>query len=223
MNLSALPSQRFPIPAPVGHGTDEGPRVHDPPDSLLVRSARSGDAAACQELIRRYQDRIYAVAYGYVHDREDALDITQDTFLRMLEGLPRFREEANFYTWLYRIVVNRCIDWRRRRTRRPPPMSFQDMTFAEALEPVEHRAALRPHEALETKELREQIGAAIAAVPEIYRVVVVLADLQGLSSAEIAQILRCPVNTVKTRLHRGRLAIRARLGAYLKGEDHDVS
>lgn len=213
MRSSALLSERLP---------DEGRRLDEPSDSLLVRSARSGDAVACQELIRRYQGRIYAVAYGYVQDREEALDITQDTFVRMLEGLPRFREEANFYTWLYRIVVNRCIDWRRRRTRRPPPASFHDLVADEA-EPAEPRPSLQPHEALEAKELREQLRAAIAAVPEIYRIVVVLADVQGLSSAEIARILRCPVNTVKTRLHRGRLVVRERLSAYLKGEQYDMS
>ena len=68
------------------------------PDVLLARSAARGDQLARGELIRRYQDRIYQVAYGYVHDRDEALDITQDTFLQMLEGLPRFREQANFYT-----------------------------------------------------------------------------------------------------------------------------
>jgi RNA polymerase sigma-70 factor, ECF subfamily len=197
--------------------------VEDSPDSLLVRAARGGDAAACQELIRRYQDRIYSVAYGYVHDREEALDITQDTLLRMLEGLPRFREQANFFTWLYRIVVNRCIDWRRSRDRRPPPASLDELIAAGHMERPETRAARHPHDALETKELREQIMAAIAAVPEIYRLVVVLADVQGLSGEEIAGILGCPVNTVKSRLHRGRLVVRERLEAYLKGEDYDVS
>jgi RNA polymerase sigma-70 factor, ECF subfamily len=201
-----------------------GQRVDEPPDSLLVRSARRGDVAACQELIRRYQDRVYAIAFSYAHDHDEAMDLTQDTFLRMLQGLARFREESRFSTWLCRIAVNRCLDWRRSRSRHPPPVSFEDLPLGEsALEPHETRATLRPHEALETKELRAQIRAAIAAVPEVYRIVVELADVQGLSTAEIAQILRCPINTVKTRLHRGRVSIRQRLGAYLKGEENDVS
>jgi RNA polymerase sigma-70 factor (ECF subfamily) len=193
--------------------------MDESPDSLLARLARQGSVTACEELIRRYQDRVYAVAYSYVHDAEEALDITQDTFLRMVEGLPRFREQANFYTWLYRIAVNRCIDRRRHRSRYPPPTSFEEFAGDRAMELTERRAALCPHEALEAQELREQIRTAIAAVPEVYRMVVILSDIQGLSSAEIAQILRCPVNTVKTRLHRGRLVIRQRLEAYLRGEE----
>jgi RNA polymerase sigma-70 factor (ECF subfamily) len=189
----------------------------------LVRLARQGSVAACEELIRRYQDRVYSIAFGYLHDPEEALDITQDTFLRMVEGLPRFREHASFYTWLYRIVVNRCIDRRRNRSRYPPPASFQEFAGDRAMELMERRAALCPHAALEAQELREQIQAAIAAVPEIYRMVVILADIQGLTTAEIAPILGCPVNTVKTRLHRGRLVIRERLEAYLKGDEYELS
>jgi RNA polymerase sigma-70 factor, ECF subfamily len=202
---------------------DEERWVVETPDSALVRAARQGDLAACQELIGRYQDRVFAVAYGYVQNREEALDITQDTFVRMLEGLPRFREQANFYTWLYRITVNRCIDWRRTRTRRPPPISLDELVADGGMELSDPGEALHPQAALETKELREQIRVAIAAVPEVYRIVMVLADLQGLSNGEIAAILTCPVNTVKSRLHRARLFVRDRLEAYLKGEEYDLS
>jgi RNA polymerase sigma-70 factor, ECF subfamily len=193
--------------------------MDEAPDHVLVSRARQGSAAACDELIRRYQDRIYTVALGYLHDPEEALDVTQDVFVRMVEGLPRFREQANFYTWLYRIAVNRCIDRGRRKSRHPAPLSLQDFEGERAAELAETRLAMCPHAALEAQELRERIHGAIAAVPETYRMVVILADIEGLSLAEIAQILRCPVNTVKTRLHRGRLAIRQRLEAYLKGEE----
>jgi RNA polymerase sigma factor (sigma-70 family) len=196
--------------------------VDEPPDSLLVQSARRGDVAACQELIRRHQDRVYTIAYSYVQDREEALDITQDTFLRMLEGLPGFREQASFRTWLQRIVVNRCLDWRRSRARRPTPASLEEVGSSEGIEPVETRASLQPHRVLENRELREQIQAAIAAVPEPLRTVVVLADIQGLAPAEVAKVLGCPVNTAKTRLHRARLLIRKRLEPYLKGDANDL-
>lgn len=196
--------------------------MDETPDSALVRLAREGSVAACEELIRRYQDRIYTVAYSYVHDADEALDITQDTFLRMIEGLPRFREQANLYTWLYRIVVNRCIDRGRKKNRQPPPTSIQDLEPDRAAELTETRASLCPEAALEAQELREEIQKAIGAVPEIYRMPVILADVQGLSMAEIAQILRCPVATVRTRLHRGRTVIRQRLEAYLKGEEYEL-
>jgi RNA polymerase sigma-70 factor (ECF subfamily) len=169
-------------------------------------------------LIHRYRDRVYTIAYNRVRDPDEALDITQDTFLRMLEGLSHFREQANFYTWLHRIVINCCIDWGRRRSRRIPPLSLEDLTGTDVTEPADGRAAQRPHEALMAKELRRQIDTAIAAIPEINRTVVRLADLEGYSTAEIAQMLHCPLNTVKTRLHRGRLAVRHRLRNYLMSE-----
>jgi RNA polymerase sigma-70 factor (ECF subfamily) len=186
------------------------------PDAALARSASRGDDEACGELIRRYRDRIYRVAYGYVGDHEEALDITQETFLQMVEGLPRFREQANFYTWLHRIALNRCMDWGRRRTRRPPPVSLDDLTDEGWAEPADSRAASRPDHVLMAKELRRQINAAIDAVPELFRRVVLLADVEGLSTQEIADRLGCPVNTVKTRLYRGRSLVRRRLQAYLE-------
>jgi RNA polymerase sigma-70 factor, ECF subfamily len=186
------------------------------PDALLVRSAIRGDDRACGELIHRYQERIFTVVYGYIHDREEALDLTQETFLQMLKGLSRFREQANFYTWLHRIALNRCIDWGRSRTRRPPPISLDDLLDEGFVQPVDSRSASRPDQALMAQELRGQIDAAIAAVPEVFRGVVLLADVEGLSIREIAARLHCPVNTVKTRLHRGRSLVRRRLQAYLE-------
>lgn len=209
------------LPAPrVEWRLDSARRMDETPDGTLVRLAREGNVAACEALIRRYQDRIYTIAYSYVHDPEEALDITQDTLLRMVEGLPRFREQANVYTWLYRIVVNQCIDRGRKKSRRPPPASFQELEGDRAAELTETRSALCPEAALEARELRDQIQRAIAAVPDIYRMAVILADIEGLSMAEIAQILGCPVATVRTRLHRGRTVIRQRLEAYLKGEEY---
>jgi RNA polymerase sigma-70 factor (ECF subfamily) len=185
---------------------------------LLARSAARGDDAACAELIRRYQDRIFRVIYGYVQDRDEALDLTQETFLQMLEGLPRFRAQANFYTWLHRIALNRCLDWGRSRTRRPPAASLDDLVDEGWAEPADGRAASRPDEMLMAKELRKQILAAIAAVPEVFRTVVQLADVEGLSTQEIAARLGCPVNTAKTRLYRGRCLVRRRLRAYLEND-----
>jgi RNA polymerase sigma-70 factor (ECF subfamily) len=192
-------------------------------DAVLVRLAREGATAAWEELICRYQDRVYTIAYGYLHDAEDALDVTQETFLRVVEGLPRFREQANFYTWLYRIVVNLCIDRQRKAGRRPPAISLDEIPGETGVGPVETRTALCPQRALETRELRDQIDAAIAALPEPYRLVVILADIEGLSHGEIAGILRCPVNTTKTRLHRGRLLIRERMKDYLAGDECEPS
>jgi RNA polymerase sigma-70 factor (ECF subfamily) len=171
---------------------------------------------ACGELVRRYRDRIYRVVYGYVGDPDAALDITQETLLQMLEGLPRFREQASFYTWLHRIAINRCLDWGRERTRRPPSTSLDQPAHEGWTEPADARTQSRPDYVLMAKELRGQIQAAIAAVPEPYRTVVLLADVEGLATREIADRLSCPLNTVKTRLYRGRVVVRRRLRAYLE-------
>src|SRR5207237_447178 len=109
-----------------------------------------------------YRDRIYMVAYGWVQNRDEALDITQETFLQMLQSLPHFREQANFSTWLHRIALNRCIDWGRRKARRPPLVSLNDLIDAGWAEPADGRSASRPDLALMTKELRGQVHAAIA-------------------------------------------------------------
>jgi RNA polymerase sigma-70 factor (ECF subfamily) len=190
---------------------------------MLVRLARQGSVAACEELIRRYQDRVYTLAYGYLHDPEEALDITQEILLQMVEGLPRFREQVGFHIWLYRIVVHRCIDRRRPRRQYRPP-ALQDLASERGADRNWERQRLAgpiPADAGETPALpeREQIQAAIAAVPEIYRIVVILADIEGLSSDEIAEILGCPVNMVKTRLHHGRMAIRQRWETFVKDEE----
>jgi RNA polymerase sigma-70 factor (ECF subfamily) len=187
-------------------------------DSLLAEIASRGDGPACLELIRRYRSRIYLIAYGYVRDREEALDITQETLLQMLEGLPRFRAQASFFTWLHRIAVNRCIDHSRHRSRRPPPLSLEEMREQTGVEPADERAVVSPLEAVMASELRRQIWDAIAAVPDPFRDVVMLSDVEGIPIAEIARILRCPVNTVKSRLHRGRCHVRRRLSPYLEGE-----
>src|SRR5436309_4864835 len=94
------------------------------PDTILVREARGGDAGAYGELVRRYQDRLYTLIYGLVQNHDDALDLTQDVFVRAHRSLDQFREDAVFYTWLYRIALNACIDFKRRKKRSLEPFSL---------------------------------------------------------------------------------------------------
>jgi RNA polymerase sigma-70 factor, ECF subfamily len=188
-------------------------RLEKAPDSTLIRLARQGSLMACDALIRRYQDRVYTIASSYVHDPQEALEITQDSLMNLFERLPQFPEHAGFYPWLCRIVVDRCIDGDRRRRSLP---SLQDLASEKAVDRTEERLARCPDEALEAAGLQEQLRAAVAAVPEIDRMVVILADIEGLSSAEIAPILGCPVDSVQTRLQRGRRVIRQQLDAHLK-------
>jgi RNA polymerase sigma-70 factor (ECF subfamily) len=182
------------------------------PDRILVREARAGDAHAYGDLIRRYQDRVYTLIYGLVQNHDDALDLTQDVFLRAHGSLARFREEAVFYTWLYRIALNACIDFNRRKKRNVEPFSLDAEVLSETgYEPPDRRPSSQPDRALENKELGRLLRQAIAALPPSLRVAVVLHDIEGLQQKEIAALLDCPIGTVKSRIQRGRCELRIKL------------
>jgi RNA polymerase sigma-70 factor, ECF subfamily len=187
------------------------------PDTILVREARGGDAAAYGELVRRYQDRVYTLIYGLIQNHDDALDLTQDVFVRAHRSLNQFREEAVFYTWLYRIALNACIDFNRRKRRSLEPFSLDgDLLSDVGFEPHDRRPSSQPERALENKELGRLLRRAIAALPEPLRVAVVLHDIEGLQQKEIAALLHCPIGTVKSRIQRGRCEIRVKLLPFLE-------
>jgi RNA polymerase sigma-70 factor, ECF subfamily len=190
------------------------------PDSILVRETKGGNHAAYGELLRRYQDKLYTVVYGLVPNREDALDLTQEVFVKAHTGIERFREDAIFYTWLYRIAVNACIDFNRRRRRTQDPFSLDDEILAESgYEPVDESPAHDPERALANRELRAALHRAIETLSEPLRVAVLLHDVEGLSQKEIAEIMKCPLGTVKSRIQRGRCELRLRLSHLVEGEE----
>jgi RNA polymerase sigma-70 factor (ECF subfamily) len=182
------------------------------PDTILVRDARGGDASAYGELVRRYQDRVYTLIYGLIPNHDDALDLTQDVFVRAHRSLGQFREEAVFYTWLYRIALNACIDFNRRKRRSVEPFSLDgDLLSDVGFEPHDRRPSSQPERALENKELGRLLRRSIAGLPEPLRVAVVLHDIDGLQQKEIAALLNCPIGTVKSRIQRGRYELRLKL------------
>jgi RNA polymerase sigma-70 factor (ECF subfamily) len=188
------------------------PAEASPPDSILVREARGGDTRAYGELVRRYQDRVYTLIYGLIQNHDDALDLTQDVFLRAYGSLRHFREQAVFYTWLYRIALNACIDFNRRKKRHPEPCSLHDQGLGEiGFEPWDRRPTSQPELALENKELGRLLRRAIQRLPEPQRMAVVLHDIEGLQHKEIAALLNCPIGTVKSRIQRGRSELRMML------------
>jgi len=173
-------------------------------DARLVRSCRRGDTGAFAELVEKYQDGIYSVAYRMVGDREEARDIAQDTFVKALEGMGRFRERMPFRPWLYRIATNASIDHLRsaRRNRQVALESSaggDDAPVARVIR-MEPRASLRdgPEQAAIDNELREVVHRAIDELPEKYKAVVVLHHMEGLSYTEVGKVLGVPGNTAKT-------------------------
>jgi RNA polymerase sigma-70 factor, ECF subfamily len=164
------------------------------------------DRNAYAELVRRYADRIFNLAYRMTGNRDEADDLAQETFIRAYRGLPGFRPDGQFGAWLYRIAVNVCLT-HRRRSRDTAGESLDEMAA-----PVIDMS-LSIEELAEQHEVQAAVHQAILSLPERYRAVVVLYHLEGRSYSEIAAILDLPVNTVRTHLHRGRVMLRDRLAA----------
>jgi RNA polymerase sigma-70 factor (ECF subfamily) len=188
-----------------------------PSDRYLVLQAKVGDARAFGELVERYQDRLYGLVYGMVGNAEDALDVAQDVFLKAYGRISQFREDAVFYTWLYRIAVNACIDFSRRRKRNPDPYSLQDTLLGESgFEPVAENVYQDPFRSLVNGELGERMRMAVAALSPVLRGAFILHDLEGLSQQEVAEVLGCPLGTAKSRIQRARMELRERLRGFVE-------
>jgi RNA polymerase sigma-70 factor (ECF subfamily) len=172
-------------------------------DEDLVERSRRGDRAAFTELVRRHESRVYALGLRILGDPDDARDAAQDTFLTVYRKLGQFRGDALFTTWLHRIGVNCCYDVLRR-ARRQPLLRVVDDDAPEVGPPVDDHA----DDVAGTLDA----ASALARLPEDYRVVLVLADVQDLPYEEIAKALDVPIGTVKSRVHRGRIALAKVLG-----------
>lgn len=176
-------------------------------DAELVAQAQRGNPDAFATLVARYQDRVYNTCYRMCRHDADALDLTQSTFVRALQGLPRFRAGSNFFTWLFRIAVNLTISHHRARRRRPlTVLRGPDEQGGGDPPAPDHRD--NPVQQVHAAELREQLETALSELDEGFRAAVVLKDVEGLDYETIAQILDVPVGTVKSRIYRGRLMLR---------------
>jgi RNA polymerase sigma-70 factor (ECF subfamily) len=188
-------------------------------DNELVDLARIGDQTAFRLLVERYQKRVFAVAFGVVKNEEDALDVTQDAFVKVYRYLGRFHGTSSFYTWLYRIVVNLCID-HVRKSNRVGLVDYDDGTnhhhgvdssagrFAGVPTPT-------PGEDLHRKELGTELSRALDALSEKHRQVIVLREIEGLSYNDMAEVLGVSVGTVMSRLHHARHNMQATLRRYM--------
>ncbi|RJP73050.1 MAG: sigma-70 family RNA polymerase sigma factor [Candidatus Abyssobacteria bacterium SURF_17] len=188
-----------------------------PSDEELVERIRQGEQAAFQTVVEKYQQRMYAVAYGLLGNREDALDTVQEAFVKAYRSLAKFKGESSLYTWLYRITVNAAIDLERKAGRR------EEVEFREEIEPDEEKGEYpaappseNPVEQLMRKELGGLIEDAIQKLPSEQRTAIVLREIEGLSYKEIAGIMKCSEGTVMSRLHYGRKKLQELLGPHLE-------
>jgi RNA polymerase sigma-70 factor (ECF subfamily) len=187
-------------------------------DQELVAKAQAKDYAAFEQLLDRYEDKIFRLAYRFVRNESEAKEILQDTFLTIWRKLDTFKGDAQFSSWLYRVAANAAL-MRLRSQRRHPEVSTEDLPIGYLdnygqLPPVIENWAKRPDEELASDELRRHIQSAVDALPEIYRTVFLIRDVEGLSTEETAEVLQISVPTVKTRLHRARIALRDAITGY---------
>ena len=183
----------------------------------LVKRARQGDLAAYDELVRRYQERIYATVYHMTANHEDANDLAQEAFIKAFQALRSFKGGSSFYTWVYRIAVNKTINFLKQRKNKAQ-MSLDDLDFNAEHDPdlVALISDKTPRREVGLAELQEKLNAAMQKLSEPHRLVVTLHDVQGLSHEEIAKIMDCNIGTVRSRLFYARQQLQAYLSDYLK-------
>jgi RNA polymerase sigma-70 factor (ECF subfamily) len=209
-----------PPPAPAPASAPGGPAPASPTvsDEELVARARAKDFGAFEQLLDRYEDKIFRLAYRFVRNETEAKEVLQDTFLSIWRKLDTFKGDSQFGSWLYRVAANTAL-MRLRAQRRHPEVSTEELPVGYLdsyghLPPAGENWAKRPDDELQSGELRRHIQSAVDALPEIYRTVFLLRDVEGLSTEETAEILDISVPTVKTRLHRARIALRDTITAY---------
>jgi len=200
---------------PVEPTEPEPPALEE--ESELVRRTRRGDLQAYDDLVKRYQERIYATIYHMTSNHEDANDLAQESFIKAFQALKSFKGGSTFYTWLYRIAVNKTINFLKQRKNRTH-MSLNDIDFNAEHDPdlMALISENTPRRAAGLTELQKKLNEALLKLSEPHRLVIVLHDVQGQSHDEIAEIMDCNIGTVRSRLFYARQQMQAELADYLK-------
>lgn len=196
------------------------------PDAELVQAAQKGNADAFEKLVRRYQHRVYNLAYRSLHDREAAEEVAQEVFVSIFRSIKRFRGGARFTSWMYRIVINHCRSRLRHKKRHPDensPLGVDTPVEADdgssrTPQYADERPDSDPERAVGAREELEVVQQALDSLDEDHRTVLLLRDIEDLNYAEIADILGLPEGTVKSRIHRARNQLKERLSKYLEAE-----
>ncbi len=212
--VMTAPASRGDQPDDSVQPSGEAPAVDE---MVLVKRARQGELAAYDELVRRYQERIYATIYHMTANHEDANDLAQEAFIKAFHALKSFKGGSSFYTWVYRIAVNKTINYHKQRKNKAV-MSLDDLDVNAEHDPdmVALVSEKTPRREINLSELQEKLNTALQKLSESHRMVVTLHDVQGLSHEEIAKIMDCNVGTVRSRLFYARQQLQAYLSDYLK-------
>jgi len=207
-SAAGSPAREPAVTSPAERATDE---------PALVERARKGDLSAYDELVRRYQERIYATLYNMTSNHEDANDLAQEAFIKAFQALKSFKGGSSFYTWIYRIAVNRTINFLKQRKNRAH-LSLNDLDFNAENDPdlVALVSEKTPRREVQLSELQEKLNAAMQKLSEDHRLVITLHDIQGLSHEQIGEIMKCNIGTVRSRLFYARQQMQSYLSDYLK-------
>ncbi|MFN3202979.1 MAG: sigma-70 family RNA polymerase sigma factor [Bradymonadia bacterium] len=198
-----------------------GPEVFlETSDQELVQRCKEGDRQAYKQLVERYQRRVFAIAMGVLKHPEDAMDATQEAFVKVYRKIGQFKGDSSFYTWLYRIVVNLCIDHRRKHGR------FKGVEYDDRIGREEdsvngvqlsgNTRQMHPGHAFAQQELAQALDEALNTLSENHRTIILLREVDGLSYEEIAEVMDCHLGTVMSRLHHARKNLQKALKPYLE-------
>ena len=192
---------------------DTESRLANTGDQELVARAQSGDRRAFEELVERHKQKAYHIAFGFARDREEAKDLSQEAFLKAFSYLKNFDGRSSFYTWFYRIVVNVCLDYKRR-AKRSAAEAF-DENVENLIEPSHEPAQpLAPDQQVLAGQISRKVDAALQTLPAKQKTAFILKNQQGLSIKEIAELMQTAEGTVKVHLHRAVTALRISLAEF---------
>ena len=186
-------------------------------DQLLVERAQGGDQQAFDRLVGKYQRKLGRLLSRFIRDPSEVEDVTQEAFIKAYRALPSFRGESAFYTWLYRIGINTAKNYLVAQGRRAPTSTGFDTEEAETFEDASQlRDINTPESVLMSKQIGQTVNAAMDALPDELRTAIVLREIEGLSYEEIAEIMGCPIGTVRSRIFRARESVAAKLRPLLE-------
>jgi RNA polymerase sigma-70 factor (ECF subfamily) len=192
-------------------------------DQQLVERVQRGDKRAFDLLVLKYQHKIFGLVSRYLRDSDEIQDVAQEAFIKAYRALPRFRGDSAFYTWLYRIAINTAKNHLMSKSRRPPTsdIDVEDAQYFDGDSPL--RDIENPENALYGEELKQVVNQAMNKLPEDLRTAVTLREFEGLSYEDIADVMECPVGTVRSRIFRAREAIDREVKRQMQGLGHGAS
>jgi RNA polymerase sigma-70 factor (ECF subfamily) len=191
-------------------------------DEEIVSYIINGRTDLFSVIVDRYQSKVYSTAFHYTHDQEEARDLTQEIFIKLYNNLQSYKSKASFSTWLYRIAVNRCIDWTRKKKLHTVSAIYDSSDEEIDIYEVMADSGGGPEEALIKQENKDYIIKIVEDLPEIYKTVIILYYFQDFSPREISDITDIPKRTIETRLYRGKNLLKLRLEELVCGGEKNA-